>query len=62
MYLSSEYYLENGGFESENSEEQGSKLTVINPQEDMTYTCRVMQNDDKTDSSDNFVTLNVYGA
>ena len=62
MDPSSAYDIEAVGFESVTSGEQGSKLTVNNPQADTTYTCRVTQNNDPTDKADTTVTLNVYGA
>ena len=44
MDLSSAYGIKAVGFESVTSEEQGSELTVNDPQADKTYTCRVTQN------------------
>ena len=62
MDLSSAYGIKAVGFESVTSEEQGSELTVNNPQADKTYTCRVTQNGDDTDTADTPVKLDVYGA
>ena len=60
MDLSSGYTVTPVQF-NEQAETQGSELTVVDPQSDETYTCRVQQSADVDDTTDTTVTLNVYG-